>query len=528
MILKKPYGLLIKHFKLIHIIFAVFSILTFSKISLILSFLNEYIANDGFIVEAYKVAPLLNFSLIIGIIVFILLNIVIIILMQTKQKKILFYISNIIFYALVIIIFSYTLTLFGTMQTRIVDTRIVRAIKDFYTIFYAVNIISIFMYLMRGLGFDVKKFNFNKDLVDLEITEADEEEVEVSVNVDVQKIGRKKRKIIRHLKYFYYEHQFICNIISIALSLIAATLIVYFTFFNSKPTYNQYTSIGVGAYNFEIDKVYVTNTDMDGNVIEEGKTFAVVNIKIKKRSTNSVQLNLGRFGLVVNGITYYHNYNYGKYFIDIGNAYLDESLSSDYQNYILVYPINTSSINKLQFNYTDSTNDIIVKINSLDFNTQNSHTIALGEEINFDDTILDGYRFTINKYEVGKTIQINYKYSITEDNYVSAVEYVTPTIDSNYDKAVLRLDYSFTKVDNNSYAANINTFLTNFGYLKYTVDGKEYTSKFNLGTLKAVKVNQPNTTYLEVKEEVLNAETITLCLKLRNNVYEIILKGGAQ
>ena len=85
MILSKPYAILIKHFKLIHVIFTLLSLFLFLKCTDLLSFINEYIANTGFIIDSYQLANLLPKYINILIIFGIILNIIIAILLESKR-----------------------------------------------------------------------------------------------------------------------------------------------------------------------------------------------------------------------------------------------------------------------------------------------------------------------------------------------------------------------------------------------------------------------------------------------------------
>ena len=61
----------------------------------------------------------------------------------------------------------------------------------------------------RATGFDVKKFDFAHDLQQLNVDEKDNEEFEVDVELDTDKLFRKIRKKIRYAKYVYFENKFL-------------------------------------------------------------------------------------------------------------------------------------------------------------------------------------------------------------------------------------------------------------------------------------------------------------------------------
>lgn len=526
MILRKPYAILIKHFKLIHIIFTLLSLFLFFRCTDLLNFINEYIANTGFIIDNYQIAGLLpNYTMIL-IILGILLNIVVIILLKTKDKKITFYIINILIYSCLLVGFIYTSSLLNQMQTKIIDIRIVRALRDIFTALNVFQLISLIMYTFRAIGFDIKKFNFSKDMIDLEIKEEDREEVEVSIDIDINKIDRKRRKNLRMLKYFYFENKFICNIV---LSIMGLFLIITFLFLtkNNDTIYNQNQFFNTTNYNLQIMDVYVTDKDKNNKIIEEGKSFVITEIKIKKRGTNTQKLNIGRIELKAKKNTYHHQSSYKDYFDDFGTIYTNQELSNEYKTYFLIYRVDNTELDNMYINYVD-TNDknYRVKFSSINLKEDKKESIALNETKKFENTILNNYEFIITSFNLNKIIELNYKYYINKNDFISAKEYIYPSLSTNYDKVILRLDGSLiVPKDYNSYVTNMEMLLTRFGYLEYVINDKTYNTKF-LGTLKPSKVKQENTIYLEVKDEVMKASKISLIIKLRNISYELILKGG--
>lgn len=526
MILRKPYAILIRHFKLIHVIFALIALFLFLKCNDLLSFIEEYIVNSGFIVEDYQINELLPFTVNLIIIFGIILNIIIALLLKLKDKKITFYIFNIIVFIALLIGFTYTSSILNTMQTQIVDTRLVRALRDIFNVINIVQIVSLAMYAFRATGFDVKKFNFTKDLMDLQIEETDNEEVEVAVDIDLNKIDRNRRKNMRMLKYFYFEHKFWCDI-AIAIFSVILVVIIIFSYSSKDPIYNQFQTFNITNYGLQIEDVYITNKDKNGSIVEEGKSFVIVEIKVKKNNIKSEQFNVSRLELKAGGMTYHNSDKYKNYFDDFGTIYTNQELGTNFKKYFLIYRVNSEDLNKkTNLVYIDNTKDIIINFKANNLSTNKVENLILNESKKFENTILNGYEFTINKFEINDRIKLNYKYCINSSICLNAVEYIVPTISTNYDKVILRIDGALVvPEDYNSYVANMEMLLTRFGYLNYSINGKSYTTKF-LGTIKPSKVNQKNTIYLEIKEEILKAEKIVLGLKIRNQSYELVLKEG--
>ena len=93
------------------------------------------------------------------------------------------------------------------------------------------NIVYIFQYPIfiifgiRFLGIDLKKFGFKEDEEYLDIKEEDREEFEVNIEFDKDKITRNLKKFFRNVKYVYFEHQLICNIIIYSCDIDVYTMV---------------------------------------------------------------------------------------------------------------------------------------------------------------------------------------------------------------------------------------------------------------------------------------------------------------
>ena len=93
------------------------------------------------------------------------------------------------------------------------DITKIMAARDLLFIAYIPQFIIILLLIIRMLGIDLNKFGFQKDKEYLDIKEEDREEFEVNVEFDKDKIKRLFNKLIRSLKYLYYEHKFICQVL---------------------------------------------------------------------------------------------------------------------------------------------------------------------------------------------------------------------------------------------------------------------------------------------------------------------------
>ena len=92
-----------------------------------------------------------------------------------------------------------TKTWYGPKQIYIynkLELKTLRLYRDILRITELFQYITIAFVLIRGLGFDIKKFNFKEDIADLNLSQDDEEEVELSLGTN-EVIFRKIRKKIR-------------------------------------------------------------------------------------------------------------------------------------------------------------------------------------------------------------------------------------------------------------------------------------------------------------------------------------------
>lgn len=525
MILRKPYAFLIKNFRLIHFVFTILVGFLFFKGNDILNFLVDYINNNGIIVESYMLENLFPTTIIISFIAILLLNVVMIWLLYIKEKKVFFYIINTIIYAALAVLFYYTFTQVKIMQISLIDTRIIRALRDFYLIASVLQMISIVMYAFRATGFDIKKFDFGKDLVALNVTDTDNEEFEVQVSVDIDKINRNRRKFFRHLKYFYFENKLVSNTIIVG-TIVLLLLSVYFITKDKRPQYKQFQEITTGNYNFKIGNVYLTDKDKNNKIIDKKKTFIILEVYIKNTGTIKNKLNISRFELMVDNHRYYHNYEYNKYFTDIGDGYYNEDLKKDYEKYLLIYPIkNSEAKKKIYLNYVDFTTEDVVNLKPQKLNN-NVENFVVDKEIDFSNSILKDYKLSLNNKGIEDKFTLSYKYCITSKECFSAVEYVTPTISTNYDKTLLKVEAKLTLPEKyvNSYATTFESLCKNFGKIKYIIDGKEHIHSLTFDIIKSSKLKQENVYYIEVKNEVKNASNVSIIFELRNTTYEYILK----
>lgn len=535
MVLRKPYAFLIKHFHLIHAILGLLVAFLIFKSANILSFLSDYMNAGQLTIETDLTLELFNIWMFFFPFLIILINLIIIGLLSNKKKPILFYLINIVIAILILVIYNVAYNNIETLETELLDLKTVRMIRDLIFALFIAQCGSAIIVIIRATGFDIKKFDFGNDLEELEITEEDNEEFEFTVNIDTDRLNRGWRRNLRFARYIYIENKFLIDILT--LLAIAITCFVVYTnvsIYNKK--IEQKVAFSTEDFNMIINKSYITNTDYKGNKLPSGKSLAVLEISIKSRFKEQ-QLSTVATQLVINNKKYYPTIMYRDEVFDLGPTYQDEVISKEFENYLLVYEIPQSEMEENMLFMFDNTNELIttsterkyIKVNlapqNLESNKKKTEQ-TVGNAINFDGSILKNSILIINSYDIQKEFKESYKFCATTLECYESYEYIRPNIVNTYPKALLRLETNLT-LDESLITEGLYhpyAFINYFGKIKYTLNGEEKVQKINFARVNAVKAKKENVYYIEVLEEIKDAEKISIMLHIRNNDYEYILK----
>lgn len=348
MILRRPYAFLIKHFRLIHLIlFALLAIITYNA-STVLNFFKDYITANGNM-EILS-SNYINAFIYIAPIIIIGLSISIFYLMKYKDKPRLYYIILIIVSVLCTGVYTYLYLSIRSLETTTVSARIIRLYRDIArSNFYVLFVICI-PTLIRGLGFDIKKFNFSKDLKELNLSEEDSAEVEVSIDVSSNGLKRTGRRTLRELKYYYVENKFFINIILGTLILILVMLFPFNKYVVNRDL-KEGEVLGTSAFNIKVTDSYLT----DRKRISKDNSYVILKVSVIGK-VNKYSLDLDHFVLEGKNNKYVPSQKFYLYFNDIGIGYRNNILdTTSYKDYILVFNINNiDKDSNFIFRYVDN------------------------------------------------------------------------------------------------------------------------------------------------------------------------------
>lgn len=354
MILRRPYAFLIKYFRIIHLIlFIFFSYITY-KANNILTFFKEYIIYNGNI-EVVS-SEYISYFIFVSILLIITISVIIYSLMKYKKKPRLLYILLVVISIVSSILFIYLYNNIKSLETTIESARTIRLFRDISRFNFWILFISCIPILIRGLGFDIKKFNFSKDIHDLKLDKEDNEEVEVNIDLSSDTIKRTGRKTLRELKYYYIENKFIINII---LGIVGIILILLFPFnkYVVNRDLNEGEILGISKFNIKVTESYIS----DRNRISKDNSYIILKIEIKGK-ISKYKLDLDQLVLESKNNKYVPSLKYYYYFSDLGIGYKNNVLDTEeYKKYLLIYNIKSEDRNsEFKLNYLD--NDRKIKL----------------------------------------------------------------------------------------------------------------------------------------------------------------------
>ena len=490
MIVRKPFAFLIKHFKAIHLFLFGLLVYVCYKYNGIVSFLRNYISTGN---GRYDAVNYINYTPIYSILGAIVVMAIIYYLMKYKDKPKKLYLFSIIGYIAVIILFIFLFNYLRTFSSSIIEQKTLRLYRDISLMGLIFQYIIIVIMLIRGLGFDIKKFNFSKDIQELNIDLTDNEEVELVMGFDTNKTKFKIRRFFREFRYFIRE-----NILFTGLSLIVIVIILWIIVANytsKNKVYKENEYFGVD-FNMLVNGSYLTKEDSSSKKLSVGNSSLLV-VKFKISSNHSDVLNPDNFILSIYGKTYSPNNKYCSSLKDIGKCYNKIKLTEQEKEYIFVYLVDDNVLNKkiyLKYDYgylTNKNNSIIkVRLTPDNIDDEETTTKRINDTLEFNNSIIGDYKLKIEEYNISDNYEINADITLM------------PTSNNT----IIRLKVS-----------EGNDLIDNYALLKYTISGLEYTS-----TMKKL-YNDNDYSYYEVNN-ITYADSIKLVLNSRHNNYEYILK----
>jgi hypothetical protein len=533
MILKKPYAFLIKNFKIIHLIlFVIISFVTI-RFGKLVSFFSDYL-NDNIKVTEHMAPEYISTSYIIGILLIIFFAVAMFLLMKKKKKPFTFYILTFVYYFIILIMVINAYSTIDSLYEAAMTMQKTRVYHDIYIILSLPNYYFLVMSLIRGIGFDIKKFNFSKDLNELEIKSEDNEEFEFVLGTDVYIYKRKIHRFFREAKYYFLENKYLFKIIgSVALGITIIVIIVNTNIFNKKYHVGDTTSIG--SYQVTLNNSYITQKDYNGQVLKSNKKYVVVDLSIINNGvvasidSKSIYLSYGSKKV-------FPKQTEGTNFLDIGKSYNGTVLANKKTyRYLFIFEIDNSvgsttfNLNILKDFSIDKNNQYIFnyikyKLRPIKIDTEiNNEEKKENEVMYFNDKVYDNSSLNIKTIDIASSYEFKYNYCITDNNCKEYYDVVTLENPANQKMLIISYDLKLkdTALINNFIEAN-NKYEEFFNYivkLRYNINGKSYT--YDITAKINAKVD--NKIFLTVPSAIVDAKDLNLLINTRTNHYYILI-----
>lgn len=553
MILRKPYAFLIKHFKIIHVVLLLLNAIIIYQVTALVSFINLYIQN-GY--SASADVPTISIEFFIPVIGIFIITILIISLFKNKQKPTTDYSLTLVYYTVLTIMCILSKTVFTQLVENTVNITTARIYHDVAIIVFIPQFLCSILYLIRALGLNVRQYQFEKDIREL-AQESDNEEIEVSINFDTYKQKRNIRRVLYELWYYYKENKLFISVILLA---VLGGFIFYLTGLNKSfiTNYKQtdtviYKNKGI-VFNFE--QPVITNVDCGGNIIEEDKSYVVLEVYIKE--TSNIAKNFKFSELKLFDKTDYTYINPSKdissKFIDFGKPFTNYTYKKPPENgtsmiidkdtgrsYILAYEIDKDSVKhdfeaRIQQGYEVYRGiyypkAIVVNLDPLilsETTSISSQDMSTNPVIDLSPTILKNTKIEIKSYEIKDAI--DYKFckvdSLTGEKNCELMDEVTNT-EFFSTETLMKLTGKIT-IDPKSPFGKANnttkTFINSFMTVEYEVGGQKYTVKLKDYTPD----NLTGAYVVRVPKKIKNATSIKLITTIRFQKYELTLLASKE
>lgn len=538
MILRKPYATFIKFFRLFHAVIAVFIAFILFRCFSLYNFFRIYSIDYRLVMSGFSVSKYVSGIDFIFTIFVLILTIILFSVMFYKKKPFVLYAYNILLCISTLVIFGLSVSTLKQVDNVILDVRVSKAFRDFFFIISTLEFISLLLFLIRAIGFDIKRFDFGSDLQKLDISEADSEEIEVALNFDKDEFIRDFKKNIRNFKYFYIEHKFIVNM-SLFIVILSLSSFIYFRIRSYSSNYNEGKSFNVGGVTFNVVDSYILNTDPTGRKLVKTSgdyAGAVVVVRFQMKGYSNKKFNTGLTTLKIDDFHYGQKISHAKELYDLGTAYVNQKISSEFKTYIMAFEITDLFSNKnMEFAINDNTSFVngklgaknnYVKLKPIDLRKNGeSFRSNIKKSISFEQSILGSSNLKINDYEIKDNYKLKYNFCYAKDKCFDSYEYITPSATGSYFKTLMKIDGSinFDSSINISEINNFSSFFNNFATVYYKVNGEWLSKKIDTIDVKAKKANDKNS-YIEVPSDIKEASEIYFLFKIRNQSYKYTLK----
>jgi len=534
MILRKPYAFFIKYFKLINIVLASFALYILYRTYNIINFFNVYVKHNysGNFYQGFyhNYLPLFVYIAILLIITGIL---IICSLFIYKKKPVKAYVSSLVYYIGLLIFFNVIKNLMITLETDVITAEASRIYRDLSLISIIPQVFFILLFILRGFGVNLGKYNFEADLKELEVSEQDNEEIEINLKKSGDNLKRTLRRFVREFGYYVKENKFIFIIIC-CLIVLSIGLGIY----KSLPDvidkeYKQGEGFIIDNLFYRIEDSIITNLNYKGDIIADDSYYLVTKLYVENNTHNNINFDYNNFRLEIDDYYVYPSMDKANNFIDYAVNYTSKKINSKSKQTIsLVFKIAKSDLNKTYKVKINSGTAIKDGINTGKFNFITLTPIIVDDVVlekavnQGDEVVFKNSNLSMTSLVLSNTLITNkytYKYEVCSNNICNNYRDIVSIDFTKNDKTLIIFDYKYildTNVPFYIYSSNVNKFADTFFKIKYLEnDEYKYSDVKNITPSKL-----KDKLILETTNKIKNSDKLSISIIIRNKEYLVNIK----
>ena len=531
MIVKNPYKILVKNYKIINLLLlipVIYLLFTFTDIATFFrAYVNtKYSTSEKDLVELY--VP--TITMVIAVVAAVL-HFVAWLLLTLKKKKNYYHVicSGYLLFSFLALVFFYTS--FLNLEMGKIESTFANFLRDISDLIIYPFYILILAGGVNVFGFNIKTLRFDKH-EELKLTDEDEEDIEIKVNSDTSATKKKFVHAARELKYYVIENKAILAIIIVSIiGMIGYKAFINYQLYNK--AYNVNQSFSIDNFALSVKESYITPYDYSGRVITPNKYYLAIKIGIENKGEKTT-ISKDVFRINLGDDTIYPSYDKGSRFVDIGLPYTGEEINQNEANdYVFVYELTDQQLKasyelRILNNLTVEDKKLIAAYKKIKIRPEYLSELVeypakkKKQKITFRDSTLKNTNYKLNQITITQSYQYSYELCYTERNCKEISELLVPSggkilmiieDEINYDNAssysqydeknffqdFVTIQYTY-KLDSGNSAGD-HTQITNV---------KDVTPK----SLKGVKV-------YEVPGNIQESKKIDFIITIRNKQYVI-------
>lgn len=531
MIIKNPYKVLVKNYRIINLLLIIPTVYLLFKFTGLATFFEQYVFANYYTPEKDLVDIYIPAIAMVLPVVTAIIHIIVWIILALKKKKNYYHLISagyqlFLFLALV---FFYTSLL--NIEMGNVDNTFANFLRDISDLIVYPIYILILMGAINVVGFNIKSLRFDKH-EDLKLTEEDEEDIEVKVGTDNNDTKRRFVHAIRELKYYVVENKLI-----IALVILVLVCLVGFKAFLNYQVYNKtyYLNQSFVLDNFalSVKESYITPLDYSGRVITKNKYYLAVKIGIHNQGMET-KIDRSVFRIFIGENELLPIYEKSSRFLDIGSPYQGEIIKPDEaKDYVFVYELTEKQLkNTYEMRILNGLNvdgdELLASYKKINIrpeylaNLEKKSTKKIKETLKLTDTTLEGTTYKLNKVN----IQPSYVYEYEICSTPKRCNTIQDTIVPSGGKTLMIIEDEINYNTSTAYYSYLEkNFYEDFVTVEYTFDIRSGANAGPCNQIASIKDVTPthikDKKIFEVPSNMQSAYKINFIFTIRNKVHTI-------